>query len=166
MFHVICFMIILGIDPGTATTGWGVVEKQGKNLECLAYGAIITKAGQQNSHRLQQIYKEVIGLIKKYEPDTLMVEKLFFFKNLKTAMPVAEARGVILLAAADKKITLKELTPLQVKMAICGYGRADKKQIQKMVQQTLKLEKMPKPDDAADGLALAICGCLSGFARS
>lgn len=151
-------MIILGVDPGTATTGWGAVKKSKNVLELVDYGIITTNPKQSTGERLAKLYKGIYALHKRLKPDVLVVEKLFFFKNLKTALPVSEARGVILLAAAQQKIRVVELTPLQIKMGICGYGRADKKQIQKMVKEILGLEKIPKPDDAADGLAAAICG--------
>jgi len=150
-------MIILGIDPGTATTGFGAVKKEKDKLECLDYGIIQTSKNDSQQERLNTLYNQITKLITKHKPDVLAVEKLFFFKNLKTAMPVAEARGVILLAGAKKKISIKEITPLQVKMGICGYGRADKKQVQEMVKIILNLEKIPKPDDAADALGIAIC---------
>jgi len=154
-------MLILGIDPGTATTGWGAVEKVQGELKLLDYGIIVTKPKQTAGERLHKLHKEISCLIKRMAPDVLVVEKLFFFKNLKTAMPVSEARGVILLAGAQQKTKVLEFTPLQIKMGICGYGRADKKQVQKMVKEILGLEKIPKPDDAADGLAAAICGAYS-----
>ena len=153
-------MIIFGIDPGTATTGFGIIKKERGNFEMLDYGVIITSPKDTPSKRLEKIFKEISLLLKKIRPDLIVVEKLYFFKNLKTAMPVAEARGVILLAIQQRKIKVIELTPLEVKMGICGYGRAEKQQVQKMVKETLKLEKIPKPDDAADALALAICGAL------
>ena len=150
-------MIILGIDPGLATIGFGIIEKQNKNLTCIDFGIISTSQKQETGERLNKIFTEITKLIKKHCPDVVVVENLFFFKNLKTAMPVSEARGVILLAIAKKKIQIEQLTPLQVKMGICGYGRADKKQVQKMVKEILEFEKIPKPDDAADALAIAIC---------
>ncbi|MDD5750239.1 MAG: crossover junction endodeoxyribonuclease RuvC [Candidatus Pacebacteria bacterium] len=154
-------MIILGIDPGTATTGWGAVKKSKKQPELMDYGAIFTSPKQTTGERLSKLHAEISSLIKQIAPDVLVIEKLYFFKNLKTALPVSEARGVILLAASQQKIKVVELTPLQIKMGICGYGRADKKQIQKMVKETLCLEKIPKPDDAADALAAAVCGAYS-----
>ncbi len=153
-------MIILGIDPGTATTGFGIVKKDKGNFIMLDYGIIATSPKDIASKRLEKIFKEISVILKKHKPDLVVVEKLYFFKNLKTAMPVAEARGVILLAIQQNKIKIIELTPLEVKMGICGYGRAEKQQVQKMVKEILKLEKIPKPDDAADALALAICGAL------
>lgn len=150
-------MIIVGIDPGLAATGFGVIKKTKSVLECLDYGVIVTSPDEKTGQRLNRIFIEVSKLLKKYNPDILSVEKLFFFKNLKTAMPVSEAKGVILLAAAKKKIKVQELTPLQIKMGVCGYGRADKKQVQRMLKEILNLEKIPKPDDAADALGAAVC---------
>lgn len=153
-------MIILGIDPGTATTGFGLVKKDGNNFKCIDFGIISTSPKDPDSKRLQKIFKAILLICQKRKPDLAVVEKLYFFKNLKTAMPVAQARGVALLAIQQKKLKIIELTPLEVKMGICGYGRAEKQQVQKMVKESLKLEKIPKPDDAADALALAICGAL------
>ncbi|MBI2626072.1 MAG: crossover junction endodeoxyribonuclease RuvC [Candidatus Nealsonbacteria bacterium] len=149
-------MIILGIDPGTATTGYGVV-RHSKITECLDYGLIQTSPSLTPAERLMVLSNKLDKIIKKYKPDVLAVENLYFFKNLKTALPVSQAKGVILLAAAKNSVPVQEFTPLQVKMGITGYGRAEKKQIQKMVQSLLCLKDMPKPDDAADALALAIC---------
>jgi crossover junction endodeoxyribonuclease RuvC len=150
-------MIIIGIDPGTATTGYGIIKKNKKILECLGYGLIQTNSDLPMAERLKQLNNELNKLIRKYRPKVLVVENLYFFKNLKTAFPVSQAKGVILLTAAKKKIPVYEFTPLQVKMTITGYGRADKKQIQEMVKILLNLKKIPKPDDAADALAIAIC---------
>ncbi len=158
-------MIIFGIDPGTARTGFGVVSqvfssgiKGQSKIKCLDYGVIWTNLSLSSGDRLKKIYFEISKLIKKYKPDVLVVENIFFFKNIKTAMAVSQSKGVVLLAAAKKKIPVCELSPLEVKAAITGYGRATKKQMQKMVKFLLKLEELPKPDDAADALALAICG--------
>lgn len=152
-------MTILGVDPGTATTGWGVVKNiRGNSLECVSYNCITTPKAKKPGDRLVLLEKELLQILQDYKPDAVVVERLYFFKNLKTVMPVSEARGVILLAIAKKKLPVFELTPLQVKMAITGYGRADKKQMQRMVQQTLRLSETPKPDDAADALGLAIAG--------
>ena len=163
-------MIILGIDPGTATTGYGVIKKvsypklKTKNhFRCLNYGLIQTHPSSPTPERLKKINNELSRLIKKHQPDALAVEKVYFFKNLKTAIPVSEAKGVILLTAAKKQIKVEQLTPLQVKMTICGYGRATKQQIQKMVKEILNLNKIPKPDDAADALAIAICCGVEGM---
>ena len=150
-------MIILGIDPGTAIMGFGVLKKTKKKLECLDYGVIKTSSDLANPERLKILYNQLNILIRKYEPDFLAVEKLFFFKNAKTAILVAQAKGVILLAGAKKKIPILEFTPLQMKMTIANYGRAEKKQIQKMIQILLDLKELPKPDDAADALGIAIC---------
>ena len=156
-------MIILGIDPGTATTGFGLIEKQGakRTLQCVAYGCIETPKTKSAEQRLLILEKEMLKLLEKYKPGMLAIERLFFFKNLKSALPVSEARGVILLCAAKKNLPIVEFPPLQAKMAITGYGRADNKQMQAMVQKILLLPAIPKPDDAADALALAIaCSML------
>lgn len=157
------FMLILGIDPGTATTGYGMIRKN-KNVKlknkdgvsCLGYGVIKTDPSFSDGERLQKIHGEISRLINRYKPEILAVENVYFFKNLKTAFPVSQAKGVILLAAAIKKIRVYEFTPLQVKMAVTGYGRAEKKQVQKMVKVLLHLEEIPRPDDAADALAIAL----------
>ncbi len=156
-------MIILGIDPGTAKVGYGVIRKaKNKNskLKVVNYGCITTSPDLSDGDRLKIINDELNKLIKKYKPDIMSVESLYFFKNWKTAMPVSQAKGVILLTAAKKKIPVCEVTPLEVKMTIVGYGRADKKQMQKMVERTLNLKKPLKSDDAADALGIAICGIL------
>ncbi|MFA5877912.1 MAG: crossover junction endodeoxyribonuclease RuvC [Candidatus Staskawiczbacteria bacterium] len=159
-------MIILGIDPGTATTGYGVINGCKGHRVCLIdYGCIITNPKFSTGERLQKIHIELGKLIKKYKPDIISVETLYFFKNLKTVMPVSQARGVILLAAAEKNIPVLDFTPLQMKMAITGYGRAEKKQVQKMIEILLCLEKKPKDknkrkDDATDALGIAICAAL------
>ncbi|MBI2042510.1 MAG: crossover junction endodeoxyribonuclease RuvC [Candidatus Nealsonbacteria bacterium] len=149
-------MIILGIDPGTATTGFGVISA-GQALKCLNYGIIQTSPSLSAAVRLEKLSSELEKLIKKYRPEALAVENLYFFKNLKTAMPVSQAKGVILLAAAKRGLLIKEFSPPQVKIAVTGYGKAEKRQVQKMVQAILGLEKEPQPDDAADALAIAIC---------
>lgn len=153
-------MTIIGVDPGVATTGFGVVRKTKKGLQCLDYGVIQTKPGQSPEQRLRRLHLELSKLLTKYKPRVLAVESVYFFKNLKTAIPVSEARGVILLAAAKKRIEVVQITPLQAKMGICGYGRADKKQVQQMVKEILKLNGLPRPDDAADALAVALCCAL------
>jgi crossover junction endodeoxyribonuclease RuvC len=150
-------MIILGIDPGTAITGWGVVKmKKGGALEFLDYGCIRTSKELKAEDRLKIIYNELSAIVKDFKPEILVVEKLFFFKNAKTAIPVSQARGVILLVGAKKKIPIYEFTPLQVKLNIVGYGRAEKIQLQKMIKKILNLDEIPKPDDAADALGLAV----------
>lgn len=148
-------MIILGIDPGTATTGYGVVQTTPK-LRWIAHGTIDTPKERPSHERLLLLEQGLEQLFKKYRPELLCVERLFFFKNLKTALPVSEAKGIVLLLAAKNKVSLKELTPLQAKMAVTGYGRAQKKQVQLMVQHILGLKNLPRPDDAADALSLAI----------
>ncbi|MCP6719285.1 MAG: crossover junction endodeoxyribonuclease RuvC [Patescibacteria group bacterium] len=148
-------MIILGIDPGTASTGYGVVKKS-RTFECLEYNVIRTYPSSNPGERLRQINNEVTKIIKKHKPDVLAIENIYFFKNLKTAMPVSQAKGVILLAAAKKKLPVREFSPLEVKLAVTGYGRADKKVVQEVLQKMLKLKELPKPDDAADALAVAI----------
>lgn len=151
-------MIILGIDPGTATTGFGVIKKIGKQkLKLIDYGCIKTSANLSTAERLNKLHKDLNLLIKKNNPNIVAVEDIFFFKNLKTAIKVSQARGVILLTAAKLKIPIFECTPLQVKQAITSYGRAEKIQVQKMVKTLLNLKEIPKPDDAADALAVAIC---------
>ena len=150
-------MIILGIDPGTATTGYGVIESKNGKITAVDHGCILTKAGQDLDMRLDIIFDELAKLIEKFKPEMVAVEELFFASNAKTAISVGHARGVILLACRKAKVPVYEYTPLQVKQAICGYGRGDKQQIQKMVKALLNLNEIPKPDDAADGLAIAIC---------
>ncbi|MEK7542260.1 MAG: crossover junction endodeoxyribonuclease RuvC [Patescibacteria group bacterium] len=150
-------MIIFGIDPGSEKTGYGVVEKRSRSkLVCLAYGCIITPRTKSRAERLLFLEKELSSLLSHTKPDVGAVESLFFFKNLKTVMPVSEARGIALFALAKHKIPVYEFSPLQIKMAIAGHGRAEKGQVQRMVKEILCLEKIPKPDDAADGLAAAI----------
>ncbi len=150
-------MIILGIDPGYAIVGVGVVEYVGNKFRTLEYNAITTPADMPTVERLQKIYREMNMYIDKYSPDAMAIEELFFNSNQKTAINVAQARGVLLVAAANRNIPINEYTPLQVKQAVTGYGRADKKQIQQMVKMMLGLNAVPKPDDAADALAIAIC---------
>jgi crossover junction endodeoxyribonuclease RuvC len=158
-------VIILGIDPGIAITGWGVI-KQGQDsvndLTLIDYGVIRTHKDTPHNERLEELYGDVCEVIKRYEPDVTAVEKLYFCNNAKTAISVGEARGVVLLAASQSKLRLFEYTPLQIKDAVCGYGKADKKQVQNMVASILTMGEIPKPDDAADGLAVAIC-CSSGI---
>jgi len=150
-------MKILGIDPGLATVGYGVVEKQGDRYEGIDFGYISTPADSQISTRLFSIFKNIKLLIARFTPDEMAVEKLFFCKNIRTALQVGEARGAILTAAAESTLPVFEYTPLQVKQAVAGYGRADKKQVQEMVRILLKLPEIPKPDDTADALAIALC---------
>ncbi len=150
-------MIILAIDPGIAITGFGIVESNRGNTSCKDFGSINTEAGLAPAHRLKIIFREITELIDKHEPDEMAVERLFFNANVNTAMSVGQAKGVIMLAAAMRNLSVFEYTPLQVKQAVAGYGRAEKRQIQQMVKMILKLAEIPKPDDAADALALAIC---------
>ena len=149
--------IILGVDPGIADTGFGVISLNGNNFSSIACGSIKTKAGQPTGQRLKIIHQDLQFLIKKYKPEVVGIEILFFAKNVKTAMAVSQARGVILLTIAQANLPIKEFTPLQVKIGLTGYGKASKKQIQEVVKTILKLKNIPKPDDAADALAIAIC---------
>ncbi|MFA6851312.1 MAG: crossover junction endodeoxyribonuclease RuvC [Selenomonadaceae bacterium] len=150
-------MLALGIDPGTAICGYGFVEMQGSRLIAHEYGAVITSPKSKPEDRLLKIYDELDALIKAYEPDVMGVEQLFFNRNVTTAIPVGQARGVILLTAAKNNLELVERTPLQVKQAVVGYGRATKEQVIYMVTKILHLSKPPHPDDVADALAVAIC---------
>lgn len=155
-------MIIMGIDPGIAIVGYGILEYKGNSFKVLDYGAITTASKTPTDKRLKKIYEELILLIEKYKPDAVAVEELFFNTNIKTAMVVSQARGVIVLAGANKDKEIFEYTPLQVKQGVVGYGRADKKQVQEMIKIILNLEKAPKPDDVADALAIAVCHAHSG----
>lgn len=150
-------MRILGIDPGIAIVGTGIVEKIGNKYTPVYYDSIITQAHTPLEDRIEKVYNGVVELIEAYKPDALAAEELFFNNNAKTAFSVGQARGVILLAAKQKGIPFYEYTPLQVKQALTGYGRADKKQMQQMVKTFLGLSEVPKPDDTADALAVAIC---------
>lgn len=155
--------IILGIDPGIATTGWGVIiVDQARNLSLIDYGCILTPATETLSERLLILHTELFKIIKKYRPAQVSVEELFFCKNVKTALIVGQARGVVLLTIKSLKIPLFEFTPLQIKQAVTSYGQADKNQVQQMVKVLLNLEKIPRPDDAADALAAAICSVNFG----
>ncbi len=150
--------IIIGIDPGIALTGYGIIEteQQQNKIKVLEYGVIRTSEKKIDSERLVQIHEELSSLLKQYQPQLAGCEKIFFSKNIKTATTVAQARGVILLTLKKHKLDIKEITPNEVKQAITGYGKADKKQIQFMTQQILKLQDKPIQDDAADALAIAI----------
>ncbi len=150
-------MIILGIDPGTATTGFGIIDYDKNSFSCLDYGVIETLSNECAGERLKQINSDLNYIIKKHKPALVAVESLFFFKNLKTVMPVSQARGVILFTVSKNNIPFVEYTPLQAKIAVTGYGKAQKNQVQEMVKNILNLEELPKPDDAADALAIAIC---------
>ncbi len=150
-------MIILGIDPGFAIVGYGALESvRGKN-RVLTYGAITTPAHTDMEKRLSEIFHDLNKLLDMLRPDAVAIEELFFNTNTTTAINVAQARGVILLACAERGIPIREYTPLQVKQAVVGYGRAEKKQVMEMTKTMLGLEKIPRPDDAADALALALC---------
>lgn len=148
---------IIGIDPGYAIVGWGVVDYDGYRFEAVEYGAITTDAGLGFERRLEIIWDELSEIIKRLNPQSMAVEKLFFTTNQKTAMDVSQARGVILLCATKQGVKVREYTPLQVKQAVVGYGKAEKNQVMQMVKTMLKLEKVPKPDDTADAIAIAIC---------
>ena len=151
-------MLVLGIDPGTATTGYGLVrEDKGGNLIAVEYGVVRTPAQDAMPQRLLQIYHQIQEIISLHRPDAGAVEKLFFQSNAKTAMSVGQARGVILLALAETEISIAEYNPLEIKQAVVGYGSADKQQVQHMIRALLDLDDLPKPDDAADALAVAIC---------
>lgn len=150
-------MRILGIDPGTATLGWGIIDIDRGTTTLVAFGHISTDKNLPLSKRLLEISRDLSSLIKKYQPEEAAVEELFFFKNQKTIISVAEARGCILLTLENLGVTLYHYTPLEVKQALTNYGRADKSQIQLMVKALLHLQTIPKPDDAADALALALC---------
>jgi len=149
-------MRILGIDPGTGILGFGVIDVHGPNMQLVDAGVIRTPVREDDAIRLQTIYEELTDIITSSKPSWMAVEKLFFLRNVTTAMTVAQARGVVLLCGQQNGLCLAEYTPLQIKQAITGYGRAEKKQIQEMVRIILKLDKAPQPDDCADALAAAI----------
>jgi len=150
-------MLIMGIDPGVAICGYGFIDYYNDTYSVLEYGVLTTYADMPIEQRLKHVFEGYVSLIEKYKPDAIAIEELFFNKNAKTVITVGEARGVALLAAALKGIDVFEYTPLQVKQAVVGYGRAQKTQIQEMVRILLNLDKLPKPDDAADALAVALC---------
>ncbi|MEN6372501.1 MAG: crossover junction endodeoxyribonuclease RuvC [Armatimonadota bacterium] len=158
-------MLILGIDPGTATTGYGIVKKEGDRTYPVDFGAILTSPKASPPDRLMSIYNEVEALIDKYQPDVLVTERLFFSKNETTAFSVGRTVGVVLLLTAQKKIPTLEYTPMEIKQAVVGYGGAEKKQVQFMVQKILGLSKQPKPDDVADALAVCICHAHSAVLK-
>jgi crossover junction endodeoxyribonuclease RuvC len=161
-------MIILGIDPGIASTGYGVIKIKSKkqkvknNLSCLAYGLIKTLPSLAMPERLKKINNELSKIIKKYRPEILAVENIYFFRNLKTVIPVSQAKGVILLTAAKNKVPVQEFTPLQVKLSITKNGWAEKENVQKKIKRILNLKEIPKPDDAADALAIAVTCVIRG----
>ena len=150
-------MIILGIDPGLATVGWGVIESIRGNKRAIAYGAILTPPHTDIEARLLMIQNDIEEIIKKYKPDEMAIEELFFNTNITTGIAVAEARGVILCTAHRLGVKISEYTPLQVKQAVVGYGKAEKKQVMDMTRRLLNMKEIPRPDDAADALALAVC---------
>ena len=154
-------MVILGIDPGLAIVGYGVLEYEKSRFRVLDFGAIRTPAGMRTEDRLCKSHRGMNELIDRYRPSEMAVEELFFVKNITTGISVAEARGVILLACTNYGVEIHEYTPLQVKQAVAGYGRAEKRQVMDMTKRLLHLEKIPRPDDAADGLALALCHARS-----
>lgn len=153
-------MRVLGIDPGTGITGWGIIETNGNNrnsLKTIDYGVIRTSAGLDMPMRLKDLYDELTQIIEEYEPEQMGIEDLFFFKNQKTVITVGQARGVAILSGVNHGLPVFDYTPLQVKQSITGYGRADKQQMQRMIKLVLGLKEKPKPDDAADALAVAVC---------
>lgn len=155
-------MVILGIDPGYAIVGWGVIRYERGRFSPIDFGAVITKAGTPFPARLGKIHRELAAIVERYHPDVASVEKLYFQNNQKTAIEVAQARGVILLALQQGGVPFYEYTPLQVKSAVTGYGQAQKPQVMEMTRRLLRLKAVPKPDDTADALALAICHAQYG----
>ena len=149
--------LVLGIDPGTAITGYGLVWGEGDDLRLVDYGVITTSSDESQPQRLQEIYRQLTALIQERQPAEAAVEKLFFSRNVRTALSVGQARGVVLLAIANADLEIHEYTPLEVKQAVVGYGRATKEQVQEMVKVLLGLASVPQPDDAADAIAVAIC---------
>jgi crossover junction endodeoxyribonuclease RuvC len=150
-------MLVLGLDPGLATTGYGLIEGDGRELRHIAHGVIRTAAKEAMAQRLIDLHQKLGELIGQFRPDAAVVEDLFFATNARTAMSVGQARGVLLLTLAQAGLPVFEYTPLQVKQAVTGYGQADKNQVQQMVRMLLHLEELPRPDDAADALAVSIC---------
>lgn len=159
-------MIIVGVDPGIAILGYGVIEYQGNRFKTLDYGGIFTDSKELLPNRLEIIYNSLYHVLKKYQPNAVAIEELFFNKNTKTALVVGQARGVAILAAAHQKMNIYEYTPLQVKQGVVGYGRAEKKQVQLMTKNILNLKEIPKPDDVADALAVSICHAHSSLFSS
>lgn len=158
-------MRIIGIDPGYAIVGFGILDYAGNRFSLLEYGAITTQAHTDFAQRLRIIHEDLSYLLEKYKPDQMSLEQLFFTTNQKTAIAVAQARGVIMLGAQQAGVPIAEYTPLQVKQAVVGYGKAEKKQVQEMTRRILGLADIPKPDDAADALALAVCHGHCGLSR-
>ncbi|MBC6679610.1 crossover junction endodeoxyribonuclease RuvC [Zhenpiania hominis] len=159
-------MRILGIDPGYAILGYGIIEMRGNRFKVIDYGAVTTEAGMEMPDRLKVLYNSLMELIGRFEPEVASVEELFFNTNAKTAILVGQARGVALLACSNSGLEIAEYTPLQIKQALVGNGRAEKKQVQFMVKTILNLKEAPKPDDTADALAAAICHGHSAGARN
>ncbi len=159
-------MLILGIDPGYAIVGWGLVDITHSRLTPVAFGAITTKAGEPFEQRLLKISRRIGEIVEKYRPQAVSIEKLFFNTNTTTAIDVAQARGVIITEIAKHSIDIFEYTPIQVKNAVVGYGHAEKKQVMEMTRQLLKLKEVPRPDDTADALAVAICHAHSYHSQS
>lgn len=159
-------MRILGIDPGYAILGFGVIEMTGNRFKVIDYGAVTTEAGMEMPDRLKILYNSLMEIIMRHEPDVASVEELFFNTNAKTAILVGQARGVAVLACANSGLEIAEYTPLQIKQALVGYGRAEKKQVQTMVKTILNLKEIPKPDDTADALAAAVCHGHSAGSRN
>ncbi len=158
-------MIILGIDPGLAIVGWGVIDSRGGRFKTLGYGSIQTPAGMPTEERLAKIYADLCKIIDYFHPEEMAVEELFFTNNITTGIRVAEARGIVLLCGRQKGVRIAEYTPMQVKQSVVGYGKAEKKQVIAMVTSILKLPEPPKPDDTADALAIAICHGHCGGSR-
>jgi len=156
-------MRVLGLDPGTATTGYGVVEGKGSRLHYIAHGTISTPAGTHFADRLLSIHAECAALIELHRPDAVAIERLYFKQNVTTGIAVAQARGVLALAAAQAGLPIGEFSPTEAKTAITGYGKADKRQVQEMIKMLLNLESIPRPDDAADALGIAICLIHTGL---
>lgn len=158
-------MRIIGIDPGYAIVGWGIIDHIGSRFRVVDYGAVTTNAGTPFEQRLLLIWNELDIILKKYKPDTMSMERLFFTTNQKTAIDVAQARGVILLCGTQNCLPCTHYTPLQVKQAVVGYGKAEKSQVMDMTKRLLNLKEIPKPDDTADALAIAICHAHSAGSR-
>lgn len=159
------FLVVLGIDPGYARMGWGVVETAGGKARLIAYGCLETHAGEPMPDRLRQLQAGLRAVVKQYQPDDVAFEELFFARNVTTALMVGAARGVAIIAASEHTENLYEYTPMQIKQAMTGYGKADKQQIQQMVKLLLHLDDVPKPDDAADAVACALTHAQSGAAK-
>lgn len=157
---------VMGIDPGIAIVGFGFIDKNGSKLTPVQYGCIQTEAHTPDEDRLLHVYEGTVQLIEKYQPDTVAFEKLFFNRNVTNAMSVSQARGVMILAAKQKGLPIAEYTPMQVKQAVVGYGKAEKRQVQEMIRMFLNLQKIPKPDDVADALAVAVCHAHSYLLNS